>query len=177
MSNVLIGIIGVILFIGLALAGALFLGPKFQSASNDSKAAAVMQGLQQTVNAYEMRRLNEGAVISADKGNDVTQMLIDGGYLKSSFRNPLNRSIGIIAVDDGGTQSASKPIASIVMTLEAGSNTTARDVCRLIEKRAGVADENAFDIRVMFDVKLAKDRRLGCFHNAYSDEYAVYAAL
>ena len=42
MSNVLIGIIGVILFIGLALAGALFLGPRFQAATISSKASATV---------------------------------------------------------------------------------------------------------------------------------------
>jgi len=42
MSNVLIGIIGVILFIGLALAGALFLGPRFQESTNNSRGSAVI---------------------------------------------------------------------------------------------------------------------------------------
>ncbi len=177
MSNVLIGIIGVILFIGLALAGALFLGPRFQAATNDSKASAIVMGLQQTVQAYEMRRVSTGLPMSADQGNDLSQTLVSGGYLKSAFRNPINPSIGIIAVDAGGTQDAANPVGAVVMTLESGSNTTAKEVCRIIERRAGVQDEQAFDVRVMFDVKLAKDRRLGCFHNAYSDEYAVYAAV
>lgn len=57
MSNVLIGIIGVILFIGLALAGALFLGPRFQDSTNNSKAAAVVQTMTQLANASNMYRI------------------------------------------------------------------------------------------------------------------------
>ena len=60
MSNVLIGIIGVILFIGLALAGALILGSDFTSASSSSKAAATVSTLQQVQSAIEMYRLKTG---------------------------------------------------------------------------------------------------------------------
>lgn len=60
MSNVLIGIIGVILFIGLALAGALILGDDFSSANNQSKAARVVQTLQQVASAANMYKLKTG---------------------------------------------------------------------------------------------------------------------
>ena len=40
MSNVLIGVLGAILFIGLAVAGAVLLGTDFMSATSDSRAAA-----------------------------------------------------------------------------------------------------------------------------------------
>ena len=45
MSNVLIGIIGVILLIGLVLAGALFLGARFQAAADNSRASASVQAV------------------------------------------------------------------------------------------------------------------------------------
>jgi hypothetical protein len=60
LSNVLIGIIGVILFIGLALAGALILGDDFKSASSASQAAALMSQLKQAADAADMRRLKTG---------------------------------------------------------------------------------------------------------------------
>ena len=60
MSNVLIGIIGVILFIGLALAGALFLGPRFQESTQYSQAASVMSSLRQASDAAELRMLDLG---------------------------------------------------------------------------------------------------------------------
>jgi hypothetical protein len=60
MSNVLIGIIGVILFIGLALAGALILGDDFKSASSSSQGAAIMSQLKQASDAADMYRLKTG---------------------------------------------------------------------------------------------------------------------
>lgn len=66
MSNVLIGIIGVILFIGLALAGALILGDDFKSASTDSKAARVMSNISQIGAAAGMYTLKTGTPYSSD---------------------------------------------------------------------------------------------------------------
>ncbi len=60
MSNVLIGVIGVILFIGLALAGALFLGDQFGSAASKSDASIIMGQLAQMTQAVEMYRLKSG---------------------------------------------------------------------------------------------------------------------
>jgi len=67
MSNVLIGIIGVILFIGLALAGALFLGPRFQEATINSKAATEMAQVTQYANAVALFQLQEGEKYTNDK--------------------------------------------------------------------------------------------------------------
>jgi hypothetical protein len=60
MSNVLIGIIGVILFIGLALAGALILGDDFRTATSSSQAASVMSQMKQAADAADMRKLKTG---------------------------------------------------------------------------------------------------------------------
>src|SRR3546814_19495658 len=62
MSNVLIGIIGVILFIGLALAGALFLGPRFQESTNNSRASASVQAVSQIASAATMFEVQEGRI-------------------------------------------------------------------------------------------------------------------
>ncbi|MAM84638.1 MAG: hypothetical protein CL472_08230 [Acidobacteria bacterium] len=61
MSNVLIGIIGVILFIGLALAGALILGEDFMGASASSKATAAISNGRQVMQAVAMHNLKTGA--------------------------------------------------------------------------------------------------------------------
>lgn len=60
MFNVLLGLIGVILFIGLAYAGALFLGDQFSATSAKSAAAAATQQLQQASQAIQMFRLKAG---------------------------------------------------------------------------------------------------------------------
>jgi hypothetical protein len=84
MSNVLIGIIGVILFIGLALAGALILGDDFRSASNGSKAAALMSQIKQAADASEMRRLKLGVSTTP---STTTEFLIPR-FLKVAAFNP-----------------------------------------------------------------------------------------
>ena len=63
MSNVLIGIIGVILFIGLALAGAMILGDDFRSANVSSKATAHITRIQQVIAAAHMYQLKTGSQI------------------------------------------------------------------------------------------------------------------
>ena len=84
MSNVLIGIIGVILFIGLALAGALFLGPRFQEATSNSQAAAMMTQLKQVSDAVDMWKLKTG---QASFSNQDTTFLVPR-FLKSVATNP-----------------------------------------------------------------------------------------
>src|SRR3546814_303803 len=91
MSNVLIGIIGVILFIGLALAGALFLGPRFQESTNNSRASASVQAVSQIASAANMFEVQEGriaAVISdAVVDNDA---LVEPGYRSDEHTSALH---------------------------------------------------------------------------------------
>jgi hypothetical protein len=84
MSNVLIGIIGVILFIGLALAGALILGDDFQSATASSQGAAASQTLLQVQSAIDMWKLKTGQG-SLRNGN--TEFLAPR-FLKAAAQNP-----------------------------------------------------------------------------------------
>lgn len=104
MSNVLIGIIGVILFIGLALAAALFLGPQFQESTNNSRASAAVQAVSQVSNAANMYTVQEGhdAAAVAD--------LTTGQYLKSVPSNitggaapALDTTNNIVSMDLDGT--------------------------------------------------------------------------
>ncbi len=96
MSNVLIGIIGVILFIGLALAGALFLGPRFQEATQNSKASASVQAVDQIANAARMYQVQEGRNIPGNSNGTTLATttepayiaLVGGGYLKTVPNNP-----------------------------------------------------------------------------------------
>jgi hypothetical protein len=84
MSNVLIGIIGVILFIGLALAGALILGDDFRSASNSTLGATLMSQIKQAADAAEMRRLKLGVSTIPSTG---TEFLVPR-FLKTAAVNP-----------------------------------------------------------------------------------------
>jgi len=98
MSNVLIGIIGVILFIGLALAGALFLGPRFQESTNNSKASAQVAAMHQIANAANMYQVNEG------KQTLDINVLKSGGYLKSVPSDMSGANAYFIMVADGSVR-------------------------------------------------------------------------
>lgn len=60
MSSVLMGIIGVVLFIGLALAGALFLGDAFRTSNASVTAATIASQLKQISDAVDMYKLETG---------------------------------------------------------------------------------------------------------------------
>lgn len=126
MSNVLIGIIGVVLFIGLALAGALFLGPRFQESTNNSRAAASIQAVSQISSAANMFNVQEGRIVALDTG--VTE-LATTGYLKSVPTNPTNGTApALVEFDD---MIAGPDAVEMVLT------DNAEAVCDAIAKQTG----------------------------------------
>jgi type II secretory pathway pseudopilin PulG len=131
MSNVLIGIIGVILFIGLALAGALFLGPRFQESTNNSRASAAIQAVAQVSNAANMYRVQEGKTDYVLKASPVpatdTTDLVVTNYLKSVPSNPTGGA-GIPTIGTGTSA------GFVTLTL----STNDKAVCDAINKQSGV---------------------------------------
>ena len=138
MSNVLIGIIGVILFIGLALAGALFLGPRFTDAKSTSTAAAAIQAVSQISSAivYSNTDLANRAPAGLDPAT-----LVAGKYMKSIPTNPggsdaivvLSR-IGETSTGDAGlvvarlsTPAAGRTCGSIVRQSSNGMDSIGSD--------------------------------------------------
>src|SRR3546814_18434685 len=79
MSNVLLGIIGVILFIGLALAGALFLGEEFQKASQRNKAMLLAQMAAQISADASLSETETGREIAA---RATVSNIVIRGYLR-----------------------------------------------------------------------------------------------
>jgi len=130
MSNVLIGIIGVILFIGLALAGALFLGPRFQESTIDSKAAASVQALSQMANAANMYRLQEGRPFQSG----YIKPLADSGYMKTIPSNPVDIGGGFDARTSGGGVFEGD---AAVIGMGVGQGDTASKICSSIARQAG----------------------------------------
>jgi hypothetical protein len=131
MSNVLIGIIGVILFIGLALAGALFLGSRFSAAANDSEAARYINEGQQISRAFELYGLNEGKFPEADTTDNkkIITELVSKGYLKS-----------VPAGANKGTSSwYVDPDKGAAMT-SIGTDDTSKRICESARRQAGFTD-------------------------------------
>jgi hypothetical protein len=151
LSNVLIGIIGVILFIGLALAGALFLGPRFQEATVNSKASAAVQAISQVSSAVRLYETQSGAVVTpATAGTTLStttensyRELVAGGYLKTVPANPTN-SGGVYVSRESG-------VNYVVMGVGVDNDA----VCRQINKQAGAGDINHV-------LKTSATRTMGC---------------
>jgi hypothetical protein len=131
MSNVLIGIIGVILFIGLALAGALFLGPRFQESTNNSRGAAVIQAVSQISNAANMYRVQEGLAVVSNANIDT--ILRANGYPKSVPANPTSDVYVPLMTTAAGVRNATAPADYGVMQL----TDNAASVCAAIAKQSG----------------------------------------
>jgi hypothetical protein len=131
MSNVLIGIIGVILFIGLALAGALFLGPRFQESTNNSRASAAVQAVSQVASAANMYNVNEGLTAVDGVVTDAS-LITKGGYLKSVPANPTGGT-GAPTIATITTGTAPNTVTSRYVTMALAGN--AESICKAINKQ------------------------------------------
>jgi len=172
-SNVLIGIIGVILFIGLALAGALILGDDFRTATSSSKAAAVTQTMQQVVAAANMFQLKKGRQLMASEHSTAIDTLVAAKSLKVAAVNPMNGA-AIALVNQGGGIDATSPGRFFYTNL--GTDSVARDVCRQIEETMGSADADAAMVPVSdWGARTASNRRMGCLLYSYYQP-AMYQA-
>lgn len=160
MSNVLIGIIGVILFIGLALAGALFLGPRFQEASNASKASAYVSEGRQIASAMQMYRVQEGV----DVPINLPIGSLVGTYLKSA---PAGWDLYSLAV----TNSA---VAGFTVIPDTDRN---RAICLRIQIESGQLPQGtaAMDASVVFIRDVYRSRSYGCLKYD-ATQLAVWAA-
>jgi len=137
MSNVLIGIIGVILFIGLAIAGALFLGPRFTDSKSTSTAAATIQATSQIAYAYSYS--NAERAVKAQAGDNPSALT--PGYLRSVPTNPAGSDVlkvvsatGSTTVGDGAmvvarlsTAAAARTCGAIVRQTANGKDTVGAD--------------------------------------------------
>ena len=160
MSNVLIGIIGVILFIGLALAGALFLGPRFQEATNTSKAAAYVSQGKQIADAMQMYRVQEGTDVPINY--PITSLV--GSYLKAA-------PAGWDLYSLGQTNSA---VAGFTVLPETTQN---KSICLKIQIESGQLPRTATTMadEVVFIRDVYQSRNYGCLRYD-ATRLAIWAA-
>ena len=149
MSNVLIGIIGVILFIGLALAGALYLGPQFQNATSSSRASSTISTLSQLSSAINAKIIQNDEDVLAGSSMD---SLIASGHIKADPTNPTGGDPAAIYGPNGET--ASVEAGMVAMRL----NENAEAVCSAIAKQTSkdlITANNAAQLPAI---------KAGCFH-------------
>lgn len=159
MSNVIIGIIGVVLFIGLALAGALFLGPRFQESTNNSRAAASVQAVSQISSAANMYNVQEGRLAP-----DVLTLDTDQ-YLKSVPANPTDGGTAPAMVDADGVAANGNEVVQMVL----GGNDAA--ICEAIQKQTAGTDV----IDPTLGATAASQGPVGCF--GADETYTAFARI
>jgi hypothetical protein len=157
MSNVLIGIIGVILFIGLALAGALFLGPRFQESRNTSIASAQVAAMKQLSDAVNMYVVQEGKNDLPQNDGAFVTSLRSAGYLKSDVKDVTGKNVAFWY----------SPTATGKRHVLIGAQEAS--LCQAVNKQAGVATmPTGNDLN---DIS----GQLGCIRLP-GDNYVVYVA-
>ena len=129
MSNVLIGIIGVILFIGLALAGAVFFGPRFQETNEMGKASKLVQSVKQVADAAILYEQKNGQKIPLGQINS----LVDRGYIKTI---PTIPGANITVINESGCSGCSTGESSAI-AYYLGTSDEARRTCEAVAKRVG----------------------------------------
>jgi hypothetical protein len=134
-SNVIIGIIGVILFIGLALAGASYVGQLVTDGTTQRDATIAMTSLQQTATAVRLYAIRNHRWLQ--NGMNAVDVMVNNGVLATRPNNPITRSNFPIVVDVNGGLTSDRP-AYVIMYL--GQDESARDACIEIEMQHGNVD-------------------------------------
>jgi hypothetical protein len=181
-SNLIIGIIGVALFIGLALGAAIFLGPRFDDAQNNAYASDAVLAVGQVAAAVSSYRLASGYVQGPALSS--TQTLVDGGYLRDVPVNGSYAGHPPQIVDVNGVDVASSGSAGtfqpryVLMSL--GSNQA---LCTLVEQKLGrlqTGGSVSTDVATLSSVERGN---AGCFRTSTgastigSGDYVVYSRI
>lgn len=125
-ANVLTGIMGAAMSIGLTLAGGSHLAPRFAEAEQTAKAAMVITAVRQTGQAVAMASTLDGGV---KPGLEGTRSLISSGWLLSAPTNPTSdqpAASPVLSIGTDGTRFVTMPLIADDGTL-----------CRAVAKQSG----------------------------------------
>ena len=164
MSNVIIGIIGVILFIGLSLAGASFLGGTITDGRVQSDVAQIITSGQQMATATRLYRIKTGSHLPNTLASAGT--LVAAEILKATPNNPIVPANVPFTVDaNGGNSGASQRPGYVLMYL--GQGERAYNACIEIEIQAASTDrlDPATMRTVIAFLSRATRSKIGCHRN------------
>lgn len=182
MSNLLIGIIGVALFIGLAMGAALFVGPQFDEAQTNAQASDTVQAVASVASSVNSYRLATGYSVGPALAS--TQALVDAGYLRDVPANTALNGRQPQIVNAAGVDSANSGAPAtfspkyVIMSL--GAN---QDLCTLIERKVGTISSGSTVSATSRAMEGAVNRQVGCFRIASaatgvaSGDYVVYSRI
>ncbi len=177
MSNVLIGIIGVMLFIGLALAGALILGDDFRTSSSTALAASVVGQMQQVSSAVGMYQLKTGSPILAVNYPTNIATLVPR-FLKIVPKGPVGD--GFTTVDENG---GARPVRADHVYVPIGPvpDERARGACVAINEQAGALDPVAamgpMSGMAVWGSFVRASKPMGCFVYSPNSVYIAYLRM
>src|SRR3546814_6277673 len=97
MSNVIIGIIGVILFIGMAVAGAVYLGPKFLDSRIDAEAIGYLNQSSQISKAVEDYSSDRGR-LPIEAGREPVEILVRSEEHTSELQSLMRISYAVFCL-------------------------------------------------------------------------------
>lgn len=123
MSNVLVGIAAIILFIAGSLAMATFFGPKFMASRIDAQAVSYLSESSQISHAVESYASDNGG-LPVEPGKEPVEILVAENYLSDA---PTGGASGWFLAEED---------AAILATVE-GSRERALDICAAARKKAG----------------------------------------
>ena len=168
MSNVIIGIIGVILFIGLALAGATYFGPRVTQSTSQAQAGQVMSQLVAISNAVKVR--DQERQMATTGGFNLDYLAPD--YLGDAPSNPTEGPAPFL-LDSSGSAGG---IASIAGIKVSGNRSVA--ICNEISRLGG--GPSTAQLRLNANLALP----IGCFRidrdlspQVRKDDYIAYAVI
>lgn len=180
MSNVLIGIVGLILFIGLTLAGTMFLGDAWQKSRRQASALQVMEHTNQISSAVLLRQAQEQ--INVISRSDIEASLISTHFLKVLPIPPIGgENYGLYY---GSDISSTIEMADVVLV----SIGSSQEACETIDERGRVGFNVGQPLNVSLDpinLEFVMTQRTGCFQTgvgipilgATAGDFVAYSRL
>ena len=124
MANVLIGIISITLFIGLALAGAVFFGPVLANSGTNAGALQYLTAVSNVAGAVSVMNKETGQLLPAATSVEV----LTPDYISSI--PTLANGASIVLVDATGAESTA---AASYAAVDLGSTSVAQQACTFIQ--------------------------------------------
>mgnify|MGYP001190401517 CR=1 FL=1 len=174
MSNVLIGIIGVVLFIGLAIAGVLILGSDFLNATSESRAAAAVTQSMQVAQAVTMFNMKSGSPFVAANTTDPF-LNLRPRFLKTVPVNPVQSNIPVRGYDANGQMSGRTTMVLISFDI----SNQSRDICLAAARDSGMVFDNGTNTTIPTTTTGAypRDARGRLFHAGCYESKAAFGAI
>lgn len=186
LSSVLIGIIGIALFMGIAIGSAIFLGPRFEDAQAQSLGSSAISAVSTVAGGVNSYRMATGYAYGA--GLENTQKLVTEGFLRAVPSNMVVAGRDPQIVGSNGLDYASTPVGQqpswnpkfVYMSLG-----TDQGVCGQIMRMLGyLGSGDTYDANTSYAPSVGGDQRpAGCFRTNTASaqiaagDYVAYARI